>query len=164
MIKMKVTGVTIDPLTNMPFIILKDEEEKIAIPIWIGLIEASSIATKLEGIPLTRPMTHDLVINIFKEIGVVVEKAEISDVKENTYYALLYLKQKGKSFAIDCRPSDAVSLAIRSEAPIFVAKKVIESSRQIDLTKKTKKDKKTKDKWAEILGNLSPDDFGKYKM
>lgn len=166
MIEMKVTGLTIDPFTNMPIIILKDLQEKAALPIWIGLIEASAIATELEKIQLSRPMTHDLIRNLLKALDVKVEKIEVNDLMDNTFYARIFLDQGGKEIVIDSRPSDAIAIALRTGATIFVDKKVIDKSRQIDLSKEGKPGEKgARDpKWTEILENLNPEDFGKYKM
>lgn len=171
MIPMKVTGLTIDPFTNMPIIILKDMEEKSALPIWIGLIEASAIATELEKIQLTRPMTHDLMKNILQALGVRVERVEVNDLCDNTFYAKIFLKSNnakiGKSgeFVVDSRPSDAIAMALRTSAPIFVDKKVIEKSRQVDMTQPPKDGEKgDQQKWAEFLEGLNSEDFGKYKM
>ena len=165
-LEMKVTGLTIDPFTNMPIIIIKDLEEKSAIPIWIGLIEASAIATELEQIQLSRPMTHDLLRNVLQSLEVTVKRIEISDLRDNTFFANILLEAKGKEFSIDARPSDAIALGLRTQAKLFVSKKVIEKSRRIDLAKDLPEgdDKIKKEKWAEILENLSPDAFGKYKM
>ena len=170
LIEMKVTGLTIDPFTNMPIIILKDADEKSALPIWIGLIEASAIATELEKIQLSRPMTHDLLKNILQSLNVKVQKIEVNDLCDNTFYARIYLETEGKEMVIDARPSDAIALALRSSAPIFVDKKVIEKSRSIDLGKEGKRGieggdaKNQQEKWIEILHSLNPEDFGKYKM
>lgn len=163
---MKVTGLTIDPFTNMPIIILKDsEKEKTALPIWIGLIEASAIATELEKIQLARPMTHDLIRNILQSLEVSVQKIEINDLCDNTFYARIFLHHDGREFVVDSRPSDAIALALRTSAPIFVEKKVIEKSRQVDLSKGGKEgEKNQQQKWTELLENLNPEDFGKYKM
>lgn len=165
MIQMKVTGLTIDPFTNMPIIILKDLEEKMALPIWIGLIEASSIATELEKIQLARPMTHDLIKNLLNELEVKVDKVEINDLADNTFYSTVYLcSSAGKNLSMDSRPSDAIAIALRTNAPIYVDSKVMEKSRRIDLSKTGDEESGKKQKWAEILENLSPEDFGKYKM
>lgn len=165
LVEMKVTGLTIDPFTNMPIIILKDMEEKSALPIWIGLIEASAIATELEKIHLSRPMTHDLIKNVLQALEVKVEKVEVNDLCDNTFYARIYLMKEGREFVIDSRPSDAIALALRSGAPIFVDKKVIEKSRHVDLATEGKSGNKSQEqKWTEILENLNPEDFGKYKM
>lgn len=163
-IEMKVTGLTIDPFTSMPIIILKDLEEKCALPIWIGLIEASAIATELEHIVLTRPMTHDLLKNIFEEIGVKVKSVEVSDLADNTFFSKIHLMVGARELQMDSRPSDAIAVALRTKAPIYVAKHVIEKSRKIDLSKEGPEDEMRKRKWTEILENLSPEDFGKYKM
>ncbi|MBI2092912.1 MAG: bifunctional nuclease family protein [Deltaproteobacteria bacterium] len=161
-VEMKVTGLTIDPFTSMPIIILKDMEEKAALPIWIGLIEASAIATELEHIQLARPMTHDLLKNIMDSVGIKVIKAAITELRDNTFYAKVVLDNAGKEIEMDARPSDAIAIALRTKSPIFVEKSVVEKSRKIDLTLDDGEQKKRK--WTEILESLSPDDFGKYKM
>lgn len=163
-IQMKVTGLTIDPFTSMPIIILKDLEEKCALPIWIGLIEASAIATELERIQLARPMTHDLLKNILDSLQVTVTKVEVNDLADNTFFARLILKHSGKEIEMDARPSDAIAVALRTGAPIYVAKSVIDKSRKIDLAEEGEDESTRKQKWTEILENLSPEDFGKYKM
>ena len=162
LIQMEVTGLTIDPFTSMPIVILKDKEEKFALPIWIGLIEASAIATILEEIQLSRPMTHDLMKTIFDKTDVTVDRVVIHDLSDNTFYARIELKQGNKNIDIDARPSDAMSIALRTKSPIWVEKEVIDKSRKIDLSQEG--DVQQKQKWAEILENLSPEDFGKYKM
>ena len=164
LIEMKVTGLTIDPFTSMPIIILKDMDEKSALPIWVGLIEASAIATELENIKLSRPMTHDLMKNMLEALGVKISKVVVSELHDNTFYAHIILDQKGKEIDLDSRPSDAIALALRTKAPIFVDKEVIAKSRKIDLSKDGMDDSAKKQKWTEILENLSPEDFGKYKM
>jgi bifunctional DNase/RNase len=162
---MKVSGLTIDPLTNTPIVILKDMQEKKAIPIWIGLFEASAIATELEKITFSRPMTHDLLTDILRVLGVEVTKIEINDLRNNTFFANIHLVKDGKNLVIDARPSDAIAIALRANAPIFVDDKVIEKSRNVDFgTKLTDLDKMKDEKLKEFLENLSPDDFGKYKM
>jgi hypothetical protein len=165
LIEMKVTGLTIDPFTSMPIIILKDLKEKSALPIWVGLIEASAIATELEDIKLSRPMTHDLMKNMLEAMDVKVSKITVTELQDNTFFAHIILEVGGKEIDLDSRPSDAIALALRTKAPIFVDKKVIEKSRKIDLTKEGALDSGiNKQKWTEILENLSPEDFGKYKM
>ncbi len=164
--EMKVVGLTVDPFTNMPIVILKDSEDKNTVPIWIGLLEASAIATELEDIEPPRPMTHDLLKNIFDTLKVEVVRIEVNDLKDNTFYATLYIKMSGKKYAIDSRPSDAIAIALRTDSPIYVSEEVIRKSRKIDLKEKTvaaKQDKES-EKWAEILDQMSPEDFGKYKM
>jgi len=165
LIEMKISGLTIDPITNTPIIILKDLEEKKAIPIWIGLFEASAIATEMEKITFSRPMTHDLLNNILKVLNAEVTRIEINDLRNNTFFANIHLFNDGHSFIVDSRPSDALALALRANAPIFVDDKVIEKSRNVDIGAKLYDIDKVKDeKLAEFLENLSPDAFGKYKM
>ncbi len=165
LIEMKVSGLTIDPITNTPIVILKDMQENKAIPIWIGLFEASAIATELEKIVFSRPMTHDLFNECLKTLNATISKIEIGDIRNNTFYANIYLIREGQSFTIDARPSDAIALALRAHAPIFVDESVIEKSRNIDFgIKITDLDKLKEDKIKEYLENLSAEDFGKYKM
>ncbi len=165
LIKMKVAGLTIDPLTNTPIVILKDLDEKKAIPIWIGLFEASAIATELEKITFSRPMTHDLIYELLKTLGVEVLKVEIHDLRNNTFFANIHLLKDKETMVVDSRPSDAIALALRANAQIFVDEKVIEKSRNVDFGKKiTDLDNLKDEKLKEFLENLSPEDFGKYKM
>jgi bifunctional DNase/RNase len=165
-ILMTVGGLTLDPVTKTPIVILKDSENKLNLPIWIGLLEATAMATELEGIKMARPMTHDLLHSVLGELGAVVEAIEVTDLRENTYYALIHLEVAGRRVTIDCRPSDAISLALRTKSPIYVAKKVLESSsvlQQMDDDKDRNLSNVSRDKWAEILEKMAPDDF-KYKM
>lgn len=164
-IEMKISGLTMDPITNTPIVILKDMEEKKAIPIWIGIFEASAIATEIEKITFSRPMTHDLLSEILKVLGAEVTRVEIHDLRNNTFFANIHLLREGKSIIVDARPSDAIAIALRAGARIFVEDKVIEKSRNVDFgTKMTDLDRLKKEKLAEFLENLSPEDFGKYKM
>lgn len=165
MIQMKVSGLTIDPLTNTPIVILKDMEEKRALPIWIGLFEASAIATELEKISFARPMTHDLINDLLRSVEANVMMIEINDLRDNTFFAMIHLLSNGNKVAVDCRPSDAIALALRAKAPIFVHEKVIERSRNVEFGKKTSElDNLKNEKLKEFLENLSPEEFGKYKM
>ena len=164
-IEMKVSGLTMDPITNTPIVILKDLEEKKAIPIWIGIFEASAIATEIEKITFSRPMTHDLLNEMLKVLKAEVIRVEIHDLRNNTFFANIQLFSNGDMIVVDARPSDAIALALRASAPIFVDDKVIEKSRNVDFgTKMTDLDRLKKEKLAEFLENLSPEDFGKYKM
>jgi len=172
-VKMSVAGITLDPTNNMPIIILKADEGEVAIPIWIGLIEASAIATELEGIKLARPMTHDLLKNVLHDLGGTLQRIEVCDLRDNTFYAHLYIEADDSTLQIDSRPSDAIALALRTGADIFVSQAVIDKSQRIDMkaikqamdeSKGGEGKKGDKDKWAEILENLNPEDFGKYKM
>jgi hypothetical protein len=164
-VEMKVSGLTIDPLTNTPIVILKDLDGKRAVPIWIGLFEASAIATELEKISFSRPMTHDLLREMVKILNGKVIKIEIIDLKNNTFFALIHLMKDGNVVTIDSRPSDAIALALRVNAPIYIAEQVIEKSRSIDFVKKGEElDKLKKEELKDFLENLSDEDFGKYKM
>jgi uncharacterized protein len=165
LIEMKVSGLTIDPITNTPIVILKDLQENKAIPIWIGLFEASAIATELEKVVFSRPMTHDLFNECLKMLNVTVNKVEIVDIRNNTFFANINMTREGQEFTIDARPSDAIALALRAHAPIFIDENVIEKSRNVDFgIKITDLDKLKEEKIKEFLENLSAEDFGKYKM
>jgi hypothetical protein len=161
---MVVSGLTVDPLTNSPIVILKETDGERTLPIWIGLLEATAIASEMEGIKFSRPMTHDLLKSIMDMIDVEVNKVEVCDLKNNTYYALIHMTHGGKDISIDARPSDALALSLRMDAPIFVAEEVISKSKQIDLTSEPEDTSEQGKKWQEILEKLNPEDFGKYKM
>jgi len=168
-IQMSVGGLTLDPVTKTPIVILKDTDNKLNLPIWIGLLEATAMATEIEGIKMARPMTHDLLKNILGQVGCSVQSVEITELKENTYYALVYLNISGRELVIDSRPSDAIALALRTKSPIFVAKAVLEASSILQQNEEGKEgavenvSNVSKEKWAEILEKMTPDDF-KYKM
>jgi bifunctional DNase/RNase len=168
-IQMAVGGLTLDPVTKTPIVILKDMDNKLNLPIWIGLLEATAMATELEGIKMARPMTHDLLKSILAETGGAVEFVQITELKENTYYASIYLNMAGRQLAIDSRPSDAIALALRTKSPIYVAKAVLEASSILQQSEEGKEpdvanvSNVSKEKWAEILEKMSPEDF-KYKM
>lgn len=166
---MTVSQLTVDPFTNMPILILKDDSGDEALPICIGLLEASAIATELEKIALDRPMTHDLLKNIIGESGLEVECIEIHDVKKNTFYAAIRLRGKSpkKVIELDSRPSDAIALALRTGAPIRVARKVLARTQKVDLSEppKGKAAQKMKaNQLRELLENLTDEQFGKWKM
>lgn len=163
-VRMKVFGLTIDPLTNSPILILKNLEGDKSIPIWIGLLEATAIASELEKVKFSRPMTHDLMKNLMDQIGLRLAKVEICDLRDNTYFALLHLVFQDKELTMDSRPSDAIALALRAEAPIYVDEQVLLKSKEMDLGAKEEIQSTEAKKWTEILESLSPEDFGKYKM
>jgi len=165
LIEMKIAGITIDPITSTPIVILKDIEEKKAVPIWIGLFEASAIATQLENITFSRPMTHDLLADVLKAFNAKVLRIEINQLKNNTFFADIHVLRDGVILVIDARPSDAIAVALRTEAPIFVEETVIEQSRNVDHGPKSSDfDRDKEENLKEFLENLSPDEFGKYKM
>jgi bifunctional DNase/RNase len=162
--KVVIAGLTMDPSSNTPVIILKADNDQ-AIPIWIGLLEATSIASALQNIQFDRPMTHDLFKNFTEMLGYSVVKVEVCDLRDNTFYAQIYFTSKEKNFSIDARPSDAIAIALRFQAPIYVDEKVIQKSKMDDQPEGTPLDESEEGKkWAEYLEKLSPDDFGKYKM
>ena len=170
-ILMMVGGLTLDPTTKMPIVVLKDPDNKLNLPIWIGPLEAASMATELEGIRPARPMTHDLVRNLLGDLGATVEAVEITELRENTYFARIEVKtREGAAVRIDSRPSDAISIALRTKSPIYVAKAVLESSSELRESAEqavSAADQNlagvSRDKWSEILEKMSPEDF-KYKM
>ena len=161
---MVISGLTMDPVTNSPIVILKAVDGDETLPIWIGLLEATAIASEMEGIKFSRPMTHDLLKNVMDMVDVKVARIEVSDLKDNTYYAVIHLKQGEKEMTLDARPSDALAISLRVKAPVFVAEKVIKQSSRIDLKSEPQDKSEKGKKWQEILESLNPDDFGKYKM
>jgi hypothetical protein len=154
----------IDPTSNTPIIILKSVKGDQAVPIWIGLLEATSIASALRDIKFDRPMTHDLFKNFIDNLEMVVSKVEVCDLKDNTFYARIYFVSEDKSFDMDARPSDAIAIALRFGAPIYVDDKIFENSQMIDGDYEVLNQSEEGKKWAEYLENLSPEDFGKYKV
>lgn len=159
-IEMTIKGLMVDPITNMPIVILRDKEGQRILPIWVGIFEANAIALQIENITTPRPMTHDLLKNILADLKADVQKVVVCDLKENTFYALIYLEANGEVLAIDARPSDAIALALRTRAPIYVEESVIDSARTIDLSPE-KADSERLQKWLE---SLDPEELGKYKM
>jgi bifunctional DNase/RNase len=153
-----------DPASNTPIIILKSEEDEQAVPIWIGLLEATSIASALQNIKYDRPMTHDLLKNFADTLEISIVKVEVCDLKDNTFYARIYFVSKDQSFDIDARPSDAIALALRFKAPIYVEDSVMQKSKITDGEAEVVDTSEEGKKWADYLANLSPDDFGKYKV
>lgn len=162
--KANVAGLTMDPASNSPIIILKVESGDQAIPIWIGLLEATSIASALQDIKFERPMTHDLFKNFSEHLKIRVAKVEVCDLRDNTFYAMIHFDGESHSFAMDARPSDAIAIALRFDAPIYVDDKVIEKSKrgegEVEVLDQSEEGKK----WADYLSGLSPEDFGKYKV
>ena len=150
-----VIDLTIDKKTKVPLVVLQERSGNRQLPICIGLMEASAIAAAKEGLELPRPMTHDLLANMLDKLGGHLESVHISDMHESTFYALLRVKSGGRMIEIDCRPSDAIALALRTKSPVFVSPVVFDRAgvRAED-----------KDKWTEFLENLDPEAFGKYKM
>ncbi|HEY7712851.1 MAG TPA: bifunctional nuclease family protein [Candidatus Entotheonella sp.] len=159
MLEMKVRGLTLDPLTNMALVILRDLEGNKALPIWVGIPEANAIALELEQVPTPRPLTHDLVKNILDGVNATVTRIVVNDLKDSTFYATIFLSLRGEEIRIDSRPSDAIAVALRVKAPIFVTLDVIERAGSIDVSEQsgTEDPEQVKD-WLE---NIKPEDFGK---
>jgi hypothetical protein len=159
---MNVHGLTIDPATNSPILILKDPESERTLPIWIGLLEATAIAAELEKVAFSRPMTHDLMRGLLEKLQAQVSRVEVTELKDNTFYALIHLEAPQGEMAIDSRPSDAIALALRTASPIFVDPTVLERSGVA--TTSSAEGEEAEKKWKEMLEEMDPEDFGKYKM
>ena len=158
-IEMTIKGLMVDPITNSPIVILRDKEGQKVLPIWLGIFEANAIALQIENISTPRPMTHDLLRNVIEDLKASVQKVVVCDLQENRFYALIYLALDGDTVAIDARPSDAIALALRMRAPIFVEDTVLDNAQTADFTSE-KSDADQLHKWLE---SLDPDDF-EYKM
>ncbi len=156
----KIRGLMMDPITNSPIIILQDVKKNTLLPIWVGIFEANAIALQVERIDTPRPMTHDLIKNIFLHLDAEIYKVVVTELKDNTFYAMIHLKLNGEPIAIDSRPSDAIALALRTDSPIYVTDDVINNSRNITLDKENLDPEEVR-KWLE---NLNPEEMGKYKM
>jgi bifunctional DNase/RNase len=159
MLEMKVRGLTLDPLSNMALVILRDLEGTKALPIWVGIPEANAIALEIEQVPTPRPMTHDLIKNILQGINATVTRIVVNDLKDSTFYATIFLALEGREFHIDSRPSDAIAIALRVKAPIYVTQDVIERAGSIDLSSQDVAE--DSDRLREWLENIKPEDFGK---
>jgi bifunctional DNase/RNase len=159
-IEMTIKGLIMDPVTSVPIILLRDAGGHKVLPIWVGAFEANAIALQIENVSTPRPMTHDLLKNVINDLKASVKKIVVSDLKDNTFYALIYIDVNGELVAVDARPSDAIALALRARAPIFVEESVIENAKPFD-PGSDKPDTERLQKWLE---NLDPDELGKYKM
>jgi len=157
---MTIKGLMVDPVTNVPIVLLRDETGQKVLPIWVGIFEANAIALQIENVTPPRPMTHDLLRNVITDLKAAVQKIVVSDLKDNTFYALIYLEVNGAAVAVDARPSDAIALALRARCPIFVEDSVIEGAENRDPTA----DKPDMDRLQKWLEGLDPDELGKYKM
>jgi bifunctional DNase/RNase len=160
LIEMTIKGLMVDPITNMPIVILRDEDGRRVLPIWMGSFEANAIALQIENIETPRPMTHDLLRNIIEDLKANVEKIVVCDLKDNTFYALIHLRLGGEAVAIDARPSDAIALALRVRAPILVDEDVIDNAKTLDFSPGNA----NPEQLAKWLESLDPEDLGKYKM
>jgi len=157
---MEIKGLLMDPVSNMPVVILRDTEKGHFLPIWVGIFEANAIALEMEKVQTPRPMTHDLLKNVLAQLDTRVERVVINDLRENTFFARIHLIQKDSTLQIDSRPSDAIALALRSQAEIFVEEEVLEKSRNLH-AEGSEQDPDRLRKWLE---EASPDELGKYRM
>lgn len=167
-VEMKVKSLMMDPVTQTPIVILRDPSGKTILPIWVGLFEANAIALKLENIETPRPMTHDLLRAVLETMNATVERISITDLKDSTFYASVLLRCNGKEFKVDSRPSDAIALALRADAPIFVSKDVLEKANRPDSGSATPtalddESRKESDELRRWLERLQPADMGKYE-
>ena len=158
-IEMKVMGIALDTRTGTPIVVLHDIDNRRALPIWIGSAEASSIIRKIENLPVTRPMTHDLIISIIEKVGFQISKVEINDVEKETYYAKIILENtEGKFIEIDSRPSDAIAIAIRVDAPIFVTANVLSNG---SVSTDSSRDEEEAEEFKNFVQSIKPSDFAK---
>jgi hypothetical protein len=160
LVRMEIKGLMLDPTSNIPIVVLREQGGQVFLPIWIGVFEANAIALRIEGIEPPRPLTHDLLRSVFHHFQVEVQRVVISDLRENTFFALIQVRRNGEETAIDARPSDAIALALRADAPIFVRRDVLDRAKAVDLATHAADDEKLKE-WLE---ELNPEDLGKYTM
>jgi bifunctional DNase/RNase len=156
---MSIRGLMIDPITNMPIVILKDAEDQRTLPIWVGPVEANAIAIQMENIVTPRPMTHDLLVRLVTDLGATLERVVVADLSENTFYAQLVLRRGEDVVLVDARPSDALAVALRTKARVFVSSHVLERAQSLD----TSADQANQERLQRWLESLDPDDLG-YKM
>jgi uncharacterized protein len=159
-VEMQIRGLMMDPVTNMPIIVLKDVGSDLVLPIWVGIFEANAIALELEKTALPRPMTHDLLQNMARSLNAEVRKVVVSELRDDTFYAVIWMDQAGETVTMDARPSDAIALALRWDCPIYVNRDVLENSKQAAGGAQTVNAEEMR-RWLE---NLNDDDMGRYKM
>ena len=160
-IEVRIRGLMMDPSTNMPIIVLKDVASDTVMPIWVGIFEANAIAIEIEKLTAPRPMTHDLMRNLIGYLNASLEKVVITEIKDDTFHALLWLNQNGEQIAVDVRPSDAIALALRSDCPIFVAEEVLQTAK---LNTSGPPEGPTAEQLRAWLEGLNDEDLGRYKM
>jgi bifunctional DNase/RNase len=159
-VEMQIRGLMLDPTTNMPIVILKDVAGDTVLPIWVGIFEANAIQEELEKITRPRPVTHDLLRNLVRGLNAAVRKVVVSELRDDTFYAVIWMEQEGESVAIDARPSDAIALALRWDCPIYASRSVLENARQVAEGPPNAPSEETR-RWLE---DLNDDDLGRYKM
>ena len=160
LIEMTIKGLMVDPVTNMPIVILKDKDGDRVLPIWVGIFEANAIALQIENVATPRPMTHDLLRTIIADLDGQVDRVVVCDLNDNTFYAVIHLTVRGERVAIDARPSDAIALALRTRSTILVEENVIDTAKTVDFNA----DRTDNDRLQKWLESLDPDELGKYKM
>ena len=159
-VEIKIRGLMMDPVTNMPIVILKDVHGNTVLPIWVGIYEANAIALEIEKVSTPRPMTHDLIKSLLLGLNTGVRKVVVNELKEDTFYALIWLERDGELISVDSRPSDALALALRLDCPIFVDDTVLKSSKLAASVS----DKVNNEELRRWLENLNDEDLGRYKM
>ena len=159
-VEMKIRGLMMDPVTNMPIVILKDVSGDAVLPIWVGIYEANAIALEIEKVTTPRPMTHDLIKNLLVGLDTQIHKVVVSDLREDTFFAVIWLERDGRVISVDSRPSDALALALRLDCPIFVEDTVLKSSKLASSVT----DKVSSEELRKWLENLNDEDLGRYKM
>ncbi len=157
---MKIRGLMMDPVTNMPIVVLKDMTGDAVLPIWVGIYEANAIALEIEKVTTPRPMTHDLIKVLLMGLETSIKKVVVSELKDETFYALIWIERDGRLMSVDSRPSDALALALRHDCPIYVDDKVLQSSKNSTTVSEKVNDEELR-KWLE---GLNDEDLGRYKM
>jgi uncharacterized protein len=160
LIEMSIKGLMVDPMAGTPIVILKDKQGERVLPIWVGVPEANAIALQIENVSTPRPMTHDLLRNIITDLDGRVDRVVVSDLRDNTYFAVIHLTVRGERVAVDARPSDAIALALRTRSPILVEESVIENARTADFTTEPSDNERLQ----KLFESLDPEELGKYKM
>jgi bifunctional DNase/RNase len=160
-IEVRIRGLMMDPATNMPIVVLKDVASDTVIPIWVGIFEANAIAIEVEKVSAPRPMTHDLARNMIRHLNARLERVVITELKDDTFHAVLWLRQADELVTIDARPSDAIALALRADCPIFVAEQVMQSAK---LNISGPSEGPTAEQLRGWLEGLNDEDLGRYKM
>jgi uncharacterized protein len=159
-VEMKIRGLMMDPVTNMPIVILKDVAGESVLPIWVGIYEANAIALEIEKVTTPRPMTHDLIKNLLTGLDTHVHKVVVSELREDTFYAVIWLERDGRVISVDSRPSDALALALRLDCPIYVEDDVLKTSKLAS----SASDRVSSEELRKWLENLNDEDLGRYKM
>ena len=159
-VEMKIRGLMMDPVTQMPIVVLKDVQGQAILPIWVGAYEANAIALEIEKVQTPRPMTHDLLKNVLLGLEVTVQKIVVNDLRDDTFYALIWVEREGEVMSIDSRPSDALALALRVDCPIFVDESVLKNSK----VSSALQERGSQDQLRSYLEGLSDEDLGRYKM